>query len=386
MTNLNSDIHFVRRLGRLMLILTVLLACVLAMYAWPLVHSWFFAPSGQPRPITPRGDLMEIEKATIEIFKHASPSVAFITTNTREYNPWNHTSAEVPQGSGSGFVWDEDGHIVTNLHVIQNASSAQVILYDQSAYAAKVVGYSADHDLAVLKINVPATVRLVPLPLGTSRDLQVGQSVFAIGNPFGFDQTLTTGVISALKRSNLAGESGRPIEDAIQIDAAINPGNSGGPLLDSAGRLIGVNTAIASPTGTWAGIGFAIPVDTANRVVPEIIATGHYTRGRIGILPLKDLRSERLLTALHMKGLAIGQVEPNSPADKAGLTGVSEDLNGDPVLGDVITHVNDQPITNSKDLFFALDTLRPGDPVVVTVWRKGQSQTYQLHAAALPAE
>ena len=385
MTNLNSDIHFVRRLGRLMLILTVLLACVLAMYAWPLIHSWLFAPSSQPRPITPRGELMEVEKSTISIFKHASPSVAFITTNTREYNPWNHTSAEVPQGSGSGFVWDEDGHIVTNLHVIQNASSAQVILYDQSAYAAKVVGFSADHDLAVLKINVPATVRLVPLPLGTSRDLQVGQSVFAIGNPFGFDQTLTTGVISAVKRSNLAGESGRPIEDAIQIDAAINPGNSGGPLLDSAGRLIGVNTAIVSPTGTWAGIGFAIPVDTANRVVPEIIATGRYTRGRIGIR-FKDIQSDRLLTPLHMKGLAIGVIEPNSPADKAGLIGVSEDLNGEPVLGDVITNVNGQPITSSKDLLAAFDSLRPGDAVTLTVCHKGQSQTYQLHAAALPTE
>ena len=384
MTNLNSDIHFVRRLGRLMLILTVLLACVLAMYAWPLVHSWFFAPSGQPRPITPRGELMNIEKTTIEIFKHASPSVAFITTNTREYNPWSHTSAEVPQGSGSGFIWDEDGHIVTNLHVIQNASSAQVILYDQSAYAAKVVGYSADHDLAVLKINVPATLKLIPLPLGTSHDLQVGQSVFAIGNPFGLDQTLTTGVISALKRT-INGESGRPIENVIQIDAAINPGNSGGPLLDSAGRLIGVNTAIVSPSGAWSGIGFTIPVDTANRVVPEIIATGHYTRGRIGIR-FNDVQSDRLLTPLHLKGLAIGLIEPKSPADKAGLTGVSEDLNGDPVLGDVITQVNDQTITSSKDLYAALDALRPGDPVIVTVLRKGQSQTYQLHAAALPSE
>jgi S1-C subfamily serine protease len=380
---LQSDIHFVRRLGRLMLILTILLACVLAMYAWPLVHSWLFAPSGTPRPITPRGELMDIEKATIEIFKHASPSVAFITTNTLEYNRWNHTSTEVPQGSGSGFVWDEDGHIVTNLHVIQNASSAQVILYDQSAYAAKVVGYSADHDLAVLKINVPATIRLIPLPLGTSRDLQVGQSVFAIGNPFGLDQTLTTGVISALKRT-ITGESGRPIENVIQIDAAINPGNSGGPLLDSAGRLIGVNTAIYSPSGAWSGIGFTIPVDTANRVVPEIIASGHYTRGRIGVRPLANADSTRLLAPSHIKGLVIERVEPSSPADKAGLAGVSEDLNGDPILGDVITNVDDHPITSKEDLFAALDALRPGDPLTITLWHKGQSRTLQLHAAALP--
>ncbi|MGN6367214.1 MAG: S1C family serine protease [Phycisphaerae bacterium] len=384
MTNLNSDIHFVRRLGRLMLILTVLLACVLVMYAWPLIHSWLFAPSGTPRPITPRGDLMAAEKTTIEIFKHASPSVAFITTNTREYNPLFHTSTEVPQGSGSGFVWDEEGHIVTNLHVIQNASSAQVILYDQSSYAAKVVGYSPDHDLAVLKINVPATVRLIPLPLGTSHDLQVGQSVFAIGNPFGLDQTLTTGVISALKRT-ISGESGRPIENVIQTDAAINPGNSGGPLLDSAGRLIGVNTAIYSPSGTWAGIGFTIPVDTANRVIPEIISTGHYTRGRIGVR-FDDLQSERLLTPLHLKGLAIGQVEPRSPADKAGLTGLSQDMNGDAVLGDVIVRVDDQPIASTKDVFAAMDALRPGDSVTVTLWHNGKTRKITLHAAALPAE
>ena len=384
MTSLQSDIRLVRRLGRLMLLLTILLAAALAMYAWPLIHSWLVAPSAQPRPITPRGELMNLEKTTIDIFKHASPSVAFITTNTRQYNPWTHRSSEVPEGSGSGFVWDTDGHIVTNLHVIQNASSAQVILYDQSSFSAKVVGYSPDHDLAVLKINVPLTEKLIPLPIGTSHDLQVGQSVFAIGNPFGLDQTLTTGIISALKRS-ITGESGRPIEDVIQTDAAINPGNSGGPLLDSAGRLIGVNTAIYSPSGSWSGIGFAIPVDTANRVVPDIIATGRYTRGRIGV-QFNDLQSEQLLTPLHLNGLAIARVEPNSPADKAGLTGISEDLNGEPILGDVITAVSDQPIKSSKDLLAALDTLRPGDPVTLTLWHNGQSRTLTLHAANLPTE
>ncbi len=368
-----------RRLNRLMILLTVLLTMVLALYAWPILHSIFFSPSADPRPITPRGELMDFEKTTIAIFKHASPSVAFITTETRRINPFSREVTEVPQGSGSGFIWDDRGYVVTNLHVIQSASSARVILYDQSAYDAKVVGFSADHDLAVLKINVPLGIKLIPLPVGTSSDLQVGQSVFAIGNPFGLDQTLTTGVISALKRT-ITGESNRPIENVIQIDAAINPGNSGGPLLDSAGRLIAVNTAIYSPSGAWSGIGFSIPVDTANRVVPEIIRTGRFVPARIGIR-LGDDMTQSLLAKSPVKGFVIPDVQPNSPADKAGIQGLYQAPDGSIALGDVLLQVNDQAITSSHDLIATMDRFHPGDTISLTLWHDGQSRTLKIRAA-----
>ncbi len=374
----NYPAPHVRRLGRLMILLTLLLTIVLALYAWPIIHSLFFTPTGNPRPITPRGDLMDYEKSTIAIFKSASPSVAFITTQTRSFNPFSREVTEVPEGSGSGFIWDDQGHVVTNLHVIQTASSARVILNDQSSYDAKVVGFSEDHDLAVLKINVPLGVKLIPLPVGTSADLQVGQSVFAIGNPFGLDQTLTTGVISALKRT-INGESGRPIENVIQIDAAINPGNSGGPLLDSAGRLVGVNTAIYSPSGSWSGIGFSIPVDTANRVVPEIIRTGHYVRARIGI-GLPDEAAQKLLDDHQLKGLVIPYVQPRSPAERAGIIGLSESPDGNVQLGDVILNLNNQPIHSTNDLIATMDAVHPGDNVTLTVWRDGRSRTVQVRA------
>jgi S1-C subfamily serine protease len=379
MSQFSPDHLHVRRLGRLMILLTVLLTIVLALYAWPIVHSLFFGPNGDPRPITPRGDLMDYEKTTIAIFKHASPAVAFITTETTSFNPYLRRTTEVPEGSGSGFIWDEEGHVVTNYHVIQHASSARVILYDQSSYAAHVVGYSLDHDLAVLKINVPVGVKLIPVLVGTSADLQVGQSVFAIGNPFGLDQTLTTGVISALKRT-IDGESGRPIENVIQTDAAINPGNSGGPLLDSAGRLIGVNAAIVSPSGASSGIGFSIPVDTANRVVPEIIRTGHYTPARLGIR-FEDTFSEHLLAPRHLEGLVVNEVQPNSPAEEAGIIGIRPSAEGDLALGDVLLKLDGTPIKSGHDLFSMMDKVRPGDAVTLTLWRDGQTREVNLHAA-----
>ena len=238
-----------------------------------------------------------------------------------------------------------------------------MILDDQSSYAAHVVGFSADHDLAVLKINVPVGVKLVPVPLGTSADLQVGQSVFAIGNPFGLDQTLTTGVISALKRT-INGESGRPIENMIQTDAAINPGNSGGPLLDSAGRLIGVNSAIVSPSGASSGIGFSIPVDTANRVVPEIIRTGHYTRVlRLGIRYQDEFSRCSCCVPRHLQGLAVTLVQPRSPAEAAGIVGVEQLRNGDYSLGDVLMKLDGTPIKSGDDLIAQMDRLHPGDEV-----------------------
>jgi S1-C subfamily serine protease len=378
MTQFSPDHRYVRRLGRLMILLTVLLTIVLALYAWPIVHGVFFTPAADPRPITPRGDLMDYEKATIAIFKHASPSVVFITTETMA-RTLDSGATEVPEGSGSGIIWDTEGHVVTNFHVIQHASSARVILDDQSSYAAHVVGFSADHDLAVLKINVPVGVKLVPVPVGTSADLQVGQSVFAIGNPFGLDQTLTTGVISALKRT-INGESGRPIENVIQTDAAINPGNSGGPLLDSAGRLIGVNTAIVSPSGASSGIGFSIPVDTANRVVPEIIRTGHYTQARLGIR-YGEAFSRHLLAPRHLQGLVVTQVQPRSPAEAAGLVGVQPLGNEEYSLGDVLVKLDGTPIKSEDDLIAQMDRLHPGDEVTLTLWRDGETREVKLRTS-----
>ncbi|HTP50889.1 MAG TPA: trypsin-like peptidase domain-containing protein, partial [Anaeromyxobacteraceae bacterium] len=246
--------------------------------AWPqLVRPT--APRAAPRPVVARGDLAADEQANVALFKQASPSVVYITTLTRRLVGYFDVT-EVPQGTGSGFIWDASGHVVTNFHVIQGASAARITLHDQSEWPATLVGASPDQDIAVLRIAAPRG-RLAPILLGRSADLQVGQRVFAIGNPFGLDFTLTTGIVSALGRS-IPSLTGRKIEDVIQTDAAINPGNSGGPLLDSAGRLIGVNTQIASPSGGSAGIGFAVPVDTVNRVVPQLIEHGRVTRPRLG--------------------------------------------------------------------------------------------------------
>lgn len=226
--------------------------------------------------VTPRGNLAEDERATMKLFADSSPSVVHITTRTLQRDLFSLNIMEVPQGTGTGFIWDLEGHIVTNFHVVEGASGAQVALADHSTWQADLVGVAPDQDLAVLKIDAPPQ-QLHPLPLGSSQDLGVGQKTLAIGNPFGLDHTLTTGVISALGRQ-IKSASGRPIKNVIQTDAAINPGNSGGPLLDSSGRLIGMTTAIVSPSGAYAGIGFAIPVDTIRWGVPQIIKHGKIVR------------------------------------------------------------------------------------------------------------
>jgi S1-C subfamily serine protease len=229
-------------------------------------------PRAQPRAVTPRGDLAADEQSTIDLFKAVSPSVVHVTNLAAERDPFSRNVQAVPRGTGTGFIWDENGFIVTNYHVVDGASAARVILADRSTYDSTQIWGYPDKDLAVIRINAPKA-KLKPIVVGTSRDLQVGQTAFAIGNPFGLDQTLTTGIVSALGRE-IESASGRPIEGVIQTSAAINPGNSGGPLLDSAGRLVGVNTAIISPSGAFAGIGFAIPVDEVNRVVPQLIDHG----------------------------------------------------------------------------------------------------------------
>jgi len=317
-------------------------------------------------PVTPRGSLAEDEQATMKLFAAASPAVVHITTHTMERDFFSLNVMQVEQGSGTGFVWDNEGHIVTNFHVIEGASGAQVALSDHTTWAADLVGFAPDKDLAVLKIDAPAE-RLHPLPLGTSHDLGVGQKTFAIGNPFGLDQTLTTGVISALGRE-IESASGRPIKDVIQTDAAINPGNSGGPLLDSSGRLIGMTTAIVSPSGAYAGIGFAIPVDTIRWGVPQLIAHGKIIHPGLAITVAPDGWTQRFGTP----GILILDVAENSSADHAGLRPTRRDARGNVMLGDIITHVDDQPVRSTNELLDAFESHQPGDQVHLTVLREGQ--------------
>ncbi|MEM9659708.1 MAG: trypsin-like peptidase domain-containing protein [Planctomycetota bacterium] len=355
------------QLQRRLTLTWILLALIAIVFVWPTVKAWLgFGAAGVPRTITPRGDLAEFEKTTMALFESVSPSVVYLTTRARVDNPFSLRSLEVEAGSGSGFMWDEAGHIVTNYHVLQNASSARVFLFDQSSYEATTVGSSADHDLAVLRIRAPAAL-LRPVPVGESHDLRVGQAVFAIGNPFGLDQTLTTGVVSAKSRT-IQGPSGRSIEEVIQIDAAINPGNSGGPLLDSAGRLIGVNSAIYSPSGASAGVGFAIPVDTVNRVVPQIIANGRYEPPQLGVHVRADL-STAVTQRLGVEGVLIHEVVPGSGAATAGLRGVDFDQGELTRLGDIIQKIGDHPVASMNDLLAALEDYNRDDEVAVEYLR-----------------
>jgi S1-C subfamily serine protease len=322
----------------------------------------------QQRAVTPRGPLDPDERSTIALFRTASASVAFITTQTRRIDFWTRNILEVPQGTGSGFVWDEDGHIVTNFHVVQDATSAEVTLGDK-AYDASLVGTAPDHDLAVLKINAPRD-KLVPIHIGTSDDIQVGQKVFAIGNPFGLDHTLTTGIVSALGRT-ITSVTNRPIDGAIQTDAAINPGNSGGPLLDSGGRLIGVNTAIYSPSGASAGVGFAIPVDTVNRIVPQLIAHGRVPRPYLGV-SLDDRLSAVVTRRLGVEGVLLRDVEPNSPAASVGLRGTHLGRGSSIVPGDIVQEIDGRKVRTSDDLLGRLGNAKPGDTVTLLILRDGQ--------------
>jgi S1-C subfamily serine protease len=321
-----------------------------------------------PREVTPRGALLPGEEAVIQVFEKTRPAVVFITTQQRVLDSWSRNVFNIPRGSGSGFVWDDRGHIVTNNHVVSGASGAQVRLSDGRDVPATLVGVSPAHDLAVIKIDVDKLPG--PLPIASSSDLRVGQLTLAIGNPLGLDWTLTTGVISALDRA-LPGEDGRAlIEHLIQTDAAVNPGNSGGPLLDSAGRLIGVNTLIFTPSGASAGLGFAVPVDTVNRVVPQLIAGGKYVRPTLGIEV--DERLNQLITReTGTKGVAVLKVTPGSGAATAGLRGVRTEGRGI-VPGDIITAVDGTEIDSVPRLLGRLDERRVGDTVRLTILRDGQ--------------
>ncbi|CAF2006693.1 hypothetical protein Bca4012_078750 [Brassica carinata] len=312
---------------------------------------------------TPR-KLQTDELATVRLFQENTPSVVYITNLAVRQDAFTLDVLEVPQGSGSGFVWDKKGHIVTNYHVIRGASDLRVTLADQSTYDAKVVGFDQDKDVAVLRVDAPKD-KLRPIPVGISADLLVGQKVFAIGNPFGLDHTLTTGVISGLRREISSAATGRPIQDVIQTDAAINPGNSGGPLLDSSGTLIGINTAIYSPSGASSGVGFSIPVDTVGGIVDQLVRFGKVTRPILGIKFAPDQSVEQL----GVSGVLVLDAPPTGPAGKAGLQSTKRDGYGRLILGDIITSVNGTKVTNGSDLYRILDQCKVGDEVTVEVLR-----------------
>ncbi len=317
---------------------------------------------------TAAGSLNSDERATVDLFQHAAPSVVFITSLELRRNMFRLDVTQIPRGTGSGFIWDDQGHVVTNFHVIEGAQAVRVTLADQSAWDAKLVGAAPEKDLAVLKIEAPAE-QLHGLPMGAANDLMVGQQVFAIGNPFGLDHTLTTGVISALGRE-IGSAADVPIRDVIQTDAAINPGNSGGPLLDSSGRLIGVNTAIYSPSGAYAGIGFAIPVDTVQWVVPDLIQHGRVMRPTLGV----QLANNQVTQQLGIRGALILDVVPASTAARAGLQPTRRDQRGRLVLGDVITAVDGQAVASAGDVLLLLEQRDIGDVVSLTVSRAGHSR------------
>ncbi|MBK6511514.1 MAG: trypsin-like peptidase domain-containing protein [Haliea sp.] len=314
----------------------------------------------------------EDEANTTEIFRKASPAVVYVTNSALRRNLFNLDVMEIPRGSGTGFVWDKNGLVVTNFHVIAGAQKLTVTLQDRSEHEADVIGVAPEKDLAVLRMQRPPD-NLVTLPLGDSSELTVGRKVLAIGNPFGLDTTLTTGVVSALGRE-IQAPGNRKIRGVIQTDAAINPGNSGGPLLNSLGQLVGVNAAIYSPSGASAGIGFAIPVNTVKDVVPQLISYGRVLRPMIGV----ELASDRWLQRYQIEGVPVVQVYPGLPAAEAGMSGAFRNARGDVELGDIITHIDDKPISTQDDYFSALEAHQPGDTVSITTRLGDRTRTYKV--------
>lgn len=329
------------------------------------------------RAVTPRGPLAADEQATVDLFKGAIGSVVYITNIGLARDQFSFDVTEYPQGAGSGFLWDDEGRVVTNFHVIQGAQAAEVTLADHTTWKATLVGIAPDKDLAVLQIQAPKG-KLKALPLGTSRDLLVGQKVFAIGNPFGLDQTLTTGVISALGRE-IQSVTRRPITGVVQTDAAINPGNSGGPLLDSAGRLIGINTAIYSPSGAAAGIGFAVPVDVVAAIIPQLIRHGKVIRPGLGVTLAEDSIARRA----GIEGALILDVGQRGAAGLAGLHPTRRDRYGRIFLGDLIVAFEGLPIRETADLYKALDARTVGQTVTLSVLREGRRLDFKLRLQAI---
>ena len=319
-----------------------------------------------------RADLTPEERATIELFRRVSPSVVNVTNLQMRRTMFSRDVTETPFGSGSGFLWDDEGHVVTNFHVIYQSARVQVTFAEGGkAYDADVIGTAPHNDLAVLKLrDRPRGLRA--LTVGRSLDLLVGQKVFAVGNPFGLDQTLTTGVISGLGRE-IRSLTNHKISEVIQTDAAINPGNSGGPLLDSSGRLIGVNTAIVSPSGAYAGVGFAVPVDAVKRIVPQLIDVGRVERPGLGITPLSDLQSRQL----GLRGVGVRTVAPDSAAERSGLQDIRIYRDGTAEVDEILA-IDGKRVQSVTDLYDILDQHEVGDVVKITV-RRGQ-ETHDVRA------
>jgi S1-C subfamily serine protease len=381
----------------------VALTIALAGYlVWQFVptSSALLDPDAQPRSVTPRGELTPQEKQVTQLFQSVSPSVVYIRNRVEsaadvDARGRRRDPTVVREGTGSGFVWDSAGHIVTNYHVIHVDPRLEALRHLEVALAgsdpksglfdAQVVGFEVEKDIAVLKIAAPQSV-LPPIALGSSADLLVGQSVYAIGNPFGLDQTLTHGLISGLERDMPAMyyESGRGqhwITGVIQTDAAINPGNSGGALLDSAGRLIGMNTAIHSDTGENTGIGFAIPVDMINRIVTDILRYGQARRPGLGV---------KVLTANNVRGVIIDEVQPGSASERAGLKSAVYERAGDRksriVTADVIVGVNGKKVEGPDDLFLELDRHQAGDKVKLDIVRDSERLKVEVELQYLPSQ
>jgi len=356
---------------RLTRIVIIALLVVLGVYiAQPYVDRLLFSAT-TPRAVQPRGNLADLERTSIELFERDSPSVVQVVARNAAAQPLQGEEEGGAQ-SGTGFIWDDAGHIVTNDHVVQGTDTVAVRFASGQVSRARILGTAPNYDLAVLELENARSLP-PPLPIGSSADLKVGQLVYAIGNPFGLDQSLTLGIISALKR-RLPTSSGREIGDVIQTDAAINPGNSGGPLLDSAGRVIGVNTAILSPSGTNAGIGFAIPIDVVNRVVPEIIRRGYVPTPGIGIVAA----SEAVATRAGADGVVIVRTVPGSAAERAGLRGIDPNAQR---LGDVIVAVNGKPVHRLSDLTQELERVGVGKKVTLSVKRDGRDMSVDVDVA-----
>ncbi len=358
------------------LLLLILLSVGIVIVTVGLARPWQrlgLNPDVQPRPVAARGDLSEAEKMNISIYETASPSVVHVTKLATNGSQFSLNVQQIPKGTGSGFVWDEDGHIVTNYHVVEGGDAARVTLPDHSTYNALHIWAAPEVDMAVIQIDAPKS-KLRPILIGTSNDLKVGQITFAIGNPFGLDQSLTTGIVSALGRE-IESNGGSPIHGAIQTSAAINPGNSGGPLLDSAGRLIGMNTSIVSPTGSFAGIGFAIPVDQINQTVTELIRYGKTTRPRLGVQIAVDQLAQQLGID---DGVLILKVLPDSSAEHAGLRGTRRDDSGNIQLGDIMVAIDGKAIKQAKDLNAILGSHKSGEKITLTIIRDGKRQDVQV--------
>ncbi|MBL8013469.1 MAG: trypsin-like peptidase domain-containing protein [Candidatus Omnitrophica bacterium] len=343
----------------------LILLLLLIAQAFPSV-SW----AEQANSSTVASNVLEPEETKrIALFEQLSPSVVFIKNSSLQWDIFSLDVYAIPSGAGSGFVWDKEGHIITNFHVVYGADRIEVAFADRKTYEAKVVGISPDHDIAVLKIDAPVE-ELKPIPVGSSNELKIGQKTLVIGNPFGLDHSLSTGVVSALGRS-INSITGRKINNMIQTDAAINPGNSGGPLLDSSGRLIGVTAAIVSPSGVYTGVGFAIPVDTIKRIVPQLIEFGRVKQIGIGVTLIPDSIRDRI----GIEGALVMDVLPSSTAEKVGLVGTKRNFLGSVFLGDLIVSIDGKKISSNEDLAQAVEDRKAGDKINVEFIREERKKS-----------